>query len=57
MGIKNTNAEEVIKAEREKREKDKVESQRKKEKDKEDRYVLQIGYNSCKPLGESTGNV
>ncbi|XP_027234323.1 coiled-coil domain-containing protein 43 isoform X1 [Penaeus vannamei] len=37
MGVKNTNAEEVIKAERERREKNKEESQRKKEKDKEDR--------------------
>ncbi|XP_047500717.1 coiled-coil domain-containing protein 43-like [Penaeus chinensis] len=37
MGVKNTNAEEVIKAERDRREKNKEESQRKKEKDKEDR--------------------
>lgn len=38
VGLRNTNAEEVVRAEREKREKDKEESQRKKEKDKEDRY-------------------
>ncbi|XP_063879391.1 coiled-coil domain-containing protein 43-like [Scylla paramamosain] len=37
VGLRNTNAEEVVRAEREKREKDKEESQRKKEKDKEDR--------------------
>lgn len=37
VGTRNTNAEEVVRAEREKREKDKEESHRKKEKDKEDR--------------------
>ena len=39
-GSRNTNAEEVVRAEREKREKDKEDSQRKKEKDKEDRYSI-----------------
>ncbi|KAK8729170.1 hypothetical protein OTU49_008662, partial [Cherax quadricarinatus] len=37
ISTKNTNAEEVFKAEREKRERDKEEAQRKREKDKEDR--------------------
>ncbi|KAG7162704.1 Coiled-coil domain-containing protein 43-like [Homarus americanus] len=42
LGIRNTNAEEVIKAER-RRDKDKEESQRKKEKDKEDSYLVMLG--------------
>ncbi|XP_064110089.1 coiled-coil domain-containing protein 43-like [Macrobrachium nipponense] len=35
--LKNTNAEDVVRAERERRDKDKEEAQRKKDKDKEDR--------------------
>lgn len=40
--FKNTNAQSVHQAEREKRERAKLDSQKKKEKDKEDRYKIYL---------------